>query len=44
MPHAAISAAVHFAPELIWHGLRENGRTACLRNLEWLIQETYAWQ
>ena len=44
MPHAALSAAVHFAPELIWHGLRENGRTACLRNLEWLIQETYAWQ
>jgi hypothetical protein len=38
MTHAALSAAVHFAPELIWHGLQENGRTTCLRDLEWLIQ------
>lgn len=44
MPNAALSAAVHFAPELIWHGLRENGRTTELRNLEWLIQQTYDWQ
>lgn len=44
MPHAALSAAVHFAPELIWNGLRENGRTKCLLNLEWLIQETSQWR
>ena len=44
MPHAALSAAVHFAPELIWRGLRENGRTAALRCLEWLIRQTYEWQ
>jgi hypothetical protein len=44
MPNAALSAAVHFAPELIWHGLQENGRTTCLRNLEWLIQQTHEWQ
>jgi hypothetical protein len=42
MPHAALSA-VHFAPELIWHGLHENGRTTYLRNLEWLIQQTNEW-
>jgi hypothetical protein len=44
MTNAALSAAVHFAPELIWHGLQENGRTTCLRNLEWLIQQTHQWQ
>lgn len=44
MQNAALSAAVHFAPELIWRGLEENGRTACLRNLEWLIQQTNDWQ
>lgn len=44
MVNAALSAAVHFAPELIWHGLQENGRTACLRNLEWLIQQTHEWK
>lgn len=44
MPHAALSAAVHFAPELIWHGLQQNGRTKCLQNLEWLIQQTNEWR
>jgi hypothetical protein len=44
MPNAALSAAIHFAPELIWHGLRENGRTTSLRNLEWLVQQTHDWQ
>lgn len=44
MPHAALSAAVHFAPELIWNGLHENGRTSCLQNLEWLIQQTAEWR
>jgi len=44
MPHAALSAAVHFSPELIWNGLHENGRTACLQNLKWLIQQTNNWR
>jgi len=44
MQNAALSATVHFAPELIWHALRENGRTTCLRNLEWLIQQTNEWR
>ena len=44
MANAALSAAVHFAPELIWHGLRENGRITCLQNLDWLIQQTHEWQ
>lgn len=42
--NAALSAAVHFAPELIWYGLQENGRTTHLRNLEWLIQQTHEWR
>ncbi len=44
MPHAALSAAVHFAPELLWNGLRENGRTANLKNLEWLVQQSGQWR
>jgi hypothetical protein len=44
MQNAPLSAAVHFAPELIWHGLHENGRTTCLRNLLWLIQQAHEWQ
>lgn len=40
MDNAALSAVVHFAPELIWYGLKENGRTKYLRNLEWLIHQT----
>jgi hypothetical protein len=43
-PHPAINAAVHFAPELLWSGLDENGRTQCLKGLNWLIDETYNWQ
>lgn len=43
MQNAALSATVHFAPELIWYGLQENGRTQLLRNLEWLIEQTYEW-
>ena len=39
MDNAALSAVVHFAPELIWYGLKENGRTKYLRNLEWLIHQ-----
>jgi len=42
--NAALSEAVHFAPELIWHGLHENGRITHLRNLEWLIQQTHLWR
>ena len=42
--NSALSATVHFAPELIWHGLGENGRTKHLRNLEWLIQQTHLWR
>lgn len=44
MQNAALSAAVHFAPELLWYGLQENGRTTSLRSLEWLIQQTHEWR
>jgi hypothetical protein len=43
-PHAAISAAVHFAPQLIREGLGENGTLEHLRSLEWLIGETVRWK
>lgn len=39
----ALSAAVHFAPQLIREGLKENGRLAHLKSLEWLIAETHRW-
>ena len=42
-PHGPLTAAVHFAPQLITEGLRENGRTAQLRSLDWLIGETFSW-
>lgn len=42
-PNAAISGAVHFAPELIREGLGENGSLEHLRSLEWLIRETFRW-
>ena len=41
--NAAISAAVHFAPQLIREGLGENGTLEHLRSLEWLIQQTFIW-
>jgi hypothetical protein len=43
-PNAALSAAVHFAPQLLWEGLGENGRTSCLQSLEWLVQQTWDWR
>jgi len=43
-PHAALSAAVHFAPQLIREGLQENGTLEHLRSLEWLIAETSRWK
>jgi hypothetical protein len=43
-PHAALEAAVHFAPQLIREGLQENGTLEHLRSLEWLIGETYHWR
>ena len=42
-PHGALSAAVHFAPQLITCGLEENGRMAQLQSLDWLIGETFSW-
>ena len=42
-PRGALTAAVHFAPELITAGLGENGRMVHLRSLEWLIGETFSW-
>jgi len=42
-PSAALSAAVHFAPQLIREGLRENGTLEHLRSLEWLIGQTFQW-
>lgn len=43
-PSPAISAAVHFAPQLIREGLQENGTLEHLRSLSWLIGETYQWK
>ena len=42
-PNPAISAAVHFAPQLISNGLGENGRLSELRSLDWLIEQTSSW-
>jgi len=42
-PHGALNAAVHFAPQLLTNGLKENGRVQYLRSLEWLIAETSDW-
>jgi len=42
-PNPAISAAVHFAPQLIADGLGENGRLSELKSLEWLIEQTFDW-
>lgn len=42
-PHGALTAAVHFAPQLITGGLRENGRMAHLQSLDWLAGETFTW-
>jgi hypothetical protein len=41
--HPPLSAAVHFAPNLISNGLRENGRLAALKGLDWLIARTFEW-
>jgi hypothetical protein len=38
-----IAAVVHFCPDLITHGLGENGRIAQLKGLDWLIQQTHTW-
>lgn len=43
IPHAALSATVHFAPNLITEGLAENGRMAHLKGLDWLAAETFRW-
>lgn len=42
-PHGALTATVHFAPQLIIGGLGENGRLANLKSLQWLIGETFTW-
>lgn len=42
-PHGPLSATLHFAPNLIWHGLEENGRTRELRDLAWIAKESYKW-
>ena len=44
IPHAAISAAIHFAPQLILEGLEENGTLENLRSLAWLIGQTFQWR
>ncbi len=44
LSNAAISAAVHFAPQLIREGLQENDTLVHLRSLEWLIGETFGWK
>jgi hypothetical protein len=44
IPRAAISAAVHFAPQLIRYGLEVNGTLNNLQSLAWLIDETFSWR
>lgn len=44
LPNAEISAAVHFAPQLIRQGLQQNGTLEFLRSLAWLIGETFQWK
>jgi hypothetical protein len=43
-PNAPLTAAVHFAPQLITKGLGENGRLSHLKSLEWLIDRTWTWK
>lgn len=43
-PNGAISALVHFNPQLLWNGLGENGKTSHLKSLEWLIGQTFEWK
>lgn len=42
-PHPSIDAVVHFRPQLITEGTGENGRTIHLKDIAWLIKETYSW-
>lgn len=44
MTNSAIDACVHFRPELLWHGLKENGRTKDLQSLSWLIEQSFGWK
>lgn len=41
----SIDGVVHFKPDLITStaALGENGRTAALKPIDWLIQETQKW-
>lgn len=42
--NGALSALIHFNPDLLWSGLGENGKTQHLKSLDWLIQETFKWK
>ncbi len=44
MPKGAIDACVHFNPELLWKGLKENGRTKNLQSLAWLADQSRTWK
>ena len=44
MPKGAIDACVHFNPELLWKGLKENGRTQHLQSLAWLAEQSHSWK
>jgi hypothetical protein len=44
IPNFTISATVHFAPQLIREGLQEGGTLQDLQSLEWLIDQTFAWE
>ncbi len=43
-PNGALSALVHFNPDLLWNGLGENGKTKHLKSLDWLIGQTFNWK
>jgi hypothetical protein len=38
-----LDAAIHFGPQLILQGLKENGRLKHLRGLDWLLAQTQTW-
>ena len=39
-----LDACIHSAPELLSHGLGENGRLAELKSLAWLADESFKWR
>jgi hypothetical protein len=43
-PNPALTACVHFCPELVTEGLGENGRLTHLKGLSWMADESFKWR